>query len=277
MTLDPSKKFIDSFRFFHPLQRNAFTCWCTVTGARQTNYGTRIDYIFADTKLCKEAMMESTILVDIKGSDHCPVKGVFDAVCLPSRKPPSLCSTYWPEFSGKQVKVSDYFHRGPTLLKAKLTSLSESTQNHTMTKRSIPQNDTQKYKRITSSQKRITTFMNLNSESRKPEGCLSNGCGVSFTDSSSETFDSYKNTEGVVELSTLQQSEVKRSESAIAWRMLLKGPKPPPLCKGHNEPCVLRIVKKPGQNFGREFYVCARPGGHDKDPAARCNHFQWLK
>lgn len=31
-----------------------------------------------------------------------------------------------------------------------------------------------------------------------------------------------------------------------------------PLCKGHKEPCVARVVKKPGPTFGRRFFVCAR-------------------
>lgn len=31
-----------------------------------------------------------------------------------------------------------------------------------------------------------------------------------------------------------------------------------PVCKGHNEPCVARVVKKAGPNIGRRFYVCAR-------------------
>ena len=31
-----------------------------------------------------------------------------------------------------------------------------------------------------------------------------------------------------------------------------------PLCKGHKEPCVARVVKKQGPNLGRRFYVCAR-------------------
>lgn len=31
-----------------------------------------------------------------------------------------------------------------------------------------------------------------------------------------------------------------------------------PLCKGHKEPCIARVVKKQGHNFGRRFYVCAR-------------------
>ncbi|KAJ0098035.1 hypothetical protein Patl1_29085 [Pistacia atlantica] len=35
-----------------------------------------------------------------------------------------------------------------------------------------------------------------------------------------------------------------------------------PLCKGHKEPCVARVVKKPGPTFGRRFYVCARAEDH---------------
>lgn len=31
-----------------------------------------------------------------------------------------------------------------------------------------------------------------------------------------------------------------------------------PLCQGHKEPCIARIVKKTGPTFGRRFYVCAR-------------------
>lgn len=31
-----------------------------------------------------------------------------------------------------------------------------------------------------------------------------------------------------------------------------------PLCKGHREPCVSRVVKKAGPNFGRRFYTCPR-------------------
>lgn len=31
-----------------------------------------------------------------------------------------------------------------------------------------------------------------------------------------------------------------------------------PLCKGHREPCVSRVVKKPGPTFGHRFYACAR-------------------
>ncbi|KDP46755.1 hypothetical protein JCGZ_06543 [Jatropha curcas] len=48
-----------------------------------------------------------------------------------------------------------------------------------------------------------------------------------------------------------------------------------PLCKGHKEPCVARIVKKPGSTFGCRFYVCARAEGPSSNPEANCGYFKW--
>ncbi|XP_065857130.1 DNA-(apurinic or apyrimidinic site) endonuclease 2 isoform X2 [Euphorbia lathyris] len=48
-----------------------------------------------------------------------------------------------------------------------------------------------------------------------------------------------------------------------------------PLCKGHKEPCVSRIVKKPGPTFGHRFYVCARAEGPASNPEANCGFFRW--
>lgn len=102
-------KFVDTFRYFHPTRTNAFTCWSTLTGARQTNYGTRIDYIFADRELAKEQFLEADIMPEVEGSDHCPVWGRLSCSLLPSSKPPPLCTRYLPEFVGKQQKLSRFF------------------------------------------------------------------------------------------------------------------------------------------------------------------------
>ena len=67
-----------------------------------------------------------------------------------------------------------------------------------------------------------------------------------------------------------------KSNSASAWKNLLQGPPPPPLCKGHQEPCVLRTVKKPGPTKGKQFFVCARGEGHSSNPEARCDFFKWV-
>lgn len=36
---------------------NCMKCWNTVTGARQTNYGTRIDYVLVDPGLMDESIV----------------------------------------------------------------------------------------------------------------------------------------------------------------------------------------------------------------------------
>ncbi|XP_039031914.1 DNA-(apurinic or apyrimidinic site) endonuclease 2-like isoform X2 [Hibiscus syriacus] len=48
-----------------------------------------------------------------------------------------------------------------------------------------------------------------------------------------------------------------------------------PLCKGHREPCISRVVKKPGPTFGHRFYVCARAEGPSSNPEANCGYFRW--
>ncbi|KAK6148607.1 hypothetical protein DH2020_019519 [Rehmannia glutinosa] len=48
-----------------------------------------------------------------------------------------------------------------------------------------------------------------------------------------------------------------------------------PLCKGHKEPCVSRVVKKSGPNLGHRFYVCARAEGPASNPEANCGFFKW--
>ena len=108
---DVSAKFVDTFRYFHPSRRDSFTCWRTTTGARATNYGTRIDYIFADIPLVTTAFTECEIRPDVDGSDHCPVVATLDVACLASSECPKLCTKYMPEFAGRQQKLQTYFSK----------------------------------------------------------------------------------------------------------------------------------------------------------------------
>ena len=64
---------IDTYRILHPNQRNAYTCFCNQLGGRETNFGSRIDYIFCDQSL-QESIQASDILSTMKGSDHLPVR-----------------------------------------------------------------------------------------------------------------------------------------------------------------------------------------------------------
>ncbi|XP_015889636.2 DNA-(apurinic or apyrimidinic site) endonuclease 2 isoform X2 [Ziziphus jujuba] len=71
-------------------------------------------------------------------------------------------------------------------------------------------------------------------------------------------------------------SQEKNSVALLEWQRIQQVMQNSiPLCKGHREPCVARVVKKQGPNFGRRFYVCARAEGPASNPEANCNYFKW--
>ena len=64
--------FIDTWRFFHPDKKDAYTWWDMKTRARERNVGWRIDYFFAHSRL-KDNLLDVAIMSDVMGSDHCPI------------------------------------------------------------------------------------------------------------------------------------------------------------------------------------------------------------
>ena len=64
--------FVDSFRHFHPEEKDRYTWWSYRAGARQKNVGWRIDY-FLVSEAFRPELKEAFILNEIMGSDHCPV------------------------------------------------------------------------------------------------------------------------------------------------------------------------------------------------------------
>lgn len=141
-------------RFHHPDERYAYTNWCTLTGGRANNYGTRIDYALADRSLlCPTPTPTSAsasasassdersersecsgprappprgwtpsrncwLRRDVFGSDHCPllVELALAFDCPPPARPPPLCTRFMPEFGGgrTQLKLSAFFSASGT-------------------------------------------------------------------------------------------------------------------------------------------------------------------
>ena len=332
-------KFIDTFRYYHPEEKYAFTCWNTMKGCRATNYGTRIDYIFADVDLVEESFSDCIIMPDVQGSDHCPVKCTMKCDAIPSKKCPPMCSKFLPEFSGKQQKLSMFFKQ---VNKKELTSSqassgsddplsqgSGSSQGETSggsqgqekttdvnktTKRPGPllqkqiskkakldkkgsggkQGNLMSFfsKKVESSTKQKTTVSNPQSNTSN-ENYLSKDpkCTVKSERSAEKDGDPSikdKNSQSIGdELEKVNQSckgnEIPSSGSKNSkqpnalWKSIFKGPPPPPNCKGHNEPCVLRTVKKDSLNKGRQFWVCAKPEGLKSNPLSRCDFFAWVE
>ena len=65
--------FVDTFRYFYPDQRDAYSWWSYMGRAREKNVGWRIDYFVASGSL-QERLADAKIHPDVFGSDHCPVE-----------------------------------------------------------------------------------------------------------------------------------------------------------------------------------------------------------
>uniref|UniRef100_H3HAX1 Endonuclease/exonuclease/phosphatase domain-containing protein n=1 Tax=Phytophthora ramorum TaxID=164328 RepID=H3HAX1_PHYRM len=93
-------------------KRVIVVCWNTQTGARKTNYGTRIDYILVDPAFL-ECVYSCSIEPERLGSDHCPVM----MSCTVELKtdastnvgnPAALCAKNFVEFSGTQQSIKAF-------------------------------------------------------------------------------------------------------------------------------------------------------------------------
>ena len=65
--------FTDSFRYFNPDLKDAYSWWSYRFHAREKNAGWRIDYFVVSDRI-KDKMTGASIHSDILGSDHCPVE-----------------------------------------------------------------------------------------------------------------------------------------------------------------------------------------------------------
>lgn len=303
-------KFVDTFRFHHPDQKEAYTCWNTLTGARQTNYGTRIDYILS-SKPFMPCVTSCEILSDVFGSDHCPVRAAFCCEPQPSSKLPSSCCRLWPEFAGQQQKLLNFLTK--TVPTSKIEDEGDNkrkTEDHSTSQRE--KDNKRKTKDIQSSQKEkkskkvngmqkqkaITNFF-INNRVTKPEKCTSledasrkENCvdeTIQVEINSGSGFEKCNNNNNNLVSGVSEQTEVSSNfancDKGISastetqsemWKRVLSGPPAPPLCKGHGKVCVLRTVRKEGPNFGRQFFACPQPNGLASNPESCCNFFQWV-
>ena len=327
--------FIDTFRYLHPDQQGAFTNWCTLTGARATNYGRRLDYILGNSELVEKCLTGSAIMPEIEGSDHCPVTVELNCEPVPSKSCPPLCTKYMPEFAGKQRKLSTFFTKikkdeslsnkegdgvlpetGVTQSEVKTElklSLSQPGHKRSLEDKGLKSSGPLKKRKMESKkpdlgskQSSLKTFFAVNTKAlvedkkvnsvsvesspEKPHHTVNSSVSLYFSKDKhvqKELANGSKEECAVNRLSdTTAHAEPKQTETAkeaggnktvSAWRNLLGGLGPVPLCKGHSEPCVLRMVKKEGPNKGKQFYTCARGEGLKSNPEARCDFFKWVE
>ena len=143
--LDPIGCMTDAIRTFWPDRKGMYTCktqdtdhflsficfvtgWNTKISARETNYGTRVDYILVTPGMVPW-VKHGDIQPSLKGSDHCPIYidlhdeittdagerlSLRDMLSTDGNKagPPRLAARWWDEYSGKQTLLSTFFAKG---------------------------------------------------------------------------------------------------------------------------------------------------------------------
>jgi exodeoxyribonuclease-3 len=72
MTTLLANGFIDTFRHLYPNKEGMYSWWSYRFNARKNNAGWRIDYFIVSKRL-QDKIVETEILTDVMGSDHCPV------------------------------------------------------------------------------------------------------------------------------------------------------------------------------------------------------------
>lgn len=72
MTALVDSGFVDTFRYFYPELKDAYTWWSYFGKAREKNVGWRIDYFLTSEALTPK-YKGAAIRPEIMGSDHCPV------------------------------------------------------------------------------------------------------------------------------------------------------------------------------------------------------------
>lgn len=243
---DDPLRLIDVFRYLHPDKQGAYSWWHTVTDSRKINYGKRIDLI-----LCSESLrpyaVSSEVCQTTMGSDHCPVSASFSLSLERSAKPPTLCSKYFAEFSGKQQTISSLWSSLPAKSVSPLKRTASSSQGDSSHDNAAPATKLKKDSK-TCLGRSISTFFKPTSEKEGEK-----------TEASKLSQDNLPQMDAFCEGPKPLSNE---------WKSVFTAPKQV-LCTGHREPCVLRTAKKQGPNFNRQFYCCARPSGFKGDANAR--------
>ena len=280
-------KLVDSFRYLHPSQEKAYTCWSTLLDSRKINYGTRIDYILV-SKSVASCLEKAEVWQQIEGSDHCPVFAELAFNLIASQTVPSLCSCNFS--SGKQRKLFDFLSQKSKSSGSSLTS-SEAKPLGKRPSSTVDIPSAAKARKLESGRKKVASKDSKQSlisflrpvAAKKPQQFEEHADANDLVDTD-DIVDSINSAEEIKSASQESTSESSSSQGdnseggkklSHAWMGVFSGPPKPPPCKVHNEPCVLRTVKKQGPNKNRQFWVCARPGGGKGDPEAKCDFFQW--
>lgn len=238
--------FFDTTRVTQKRRMAMYTVWNTMTSSRQSNYGSRIDYILTNSSALKNSVNKADILPQINGSDHCPVFTDFDFGLLGNNivfvDPPKKIQVE-AKHMFKLVKhgdISDMFMR--------------KRSNNSVTKSPPP--------------KAQPTSGMVYKRRKKPQDNTQTSIGDFFM----------KNSLTSVPEPTLKLAkEPKKPLSISSISELMYGK--PPECH-HGKPCDLK-TSHTLKTKGKKFWCCSAAGRNPDvttsiDDQTSCNYFEWV-
>lgn len=256
-TLNDDHKFLyDTTRRYHGRKMGIYTCWNTLSGARQTNYGSRIDLILTTRAWC-DKLVNAGAWPFLLGSDHCPIFSDF--------KVPIHDLTNQGVLQRKLAFESRHFyklvkHRDiSTMFKSTKRKLSDTNSNILEPSKppSYPASKVNYKSRKRKDQPSINNFF---FKSQSPED-LTDPLQLETSEFSSERTD----------ISESIQIFKDHNRTQIDFRTAYGNP---PKCN-HGELCQLKTSLTNSKTRGKKFWCCPKNSISIEDDG-RCSYFQWL-
>ncbi|XP_071710354.1 DNA-(apurinic or apyrimidinic site) endonuclease 2 [Rutidosis leptorrhynchoides] len=226
--------------------------------------------------------------IKLEGSDHAPVFiSLTEIPDVPLHNTPSLSTRYCPQVRGCQQTLVSMLSKRKSLEEVKaheqsVTSLDEeiSVQSCEPSVKSPLHDSCERKKKSKKGQSSQLSLKSFFSSSTANKDVKSISTDISFERCETVILkDSEFNTSepDQVQCEPDTSSQTDKSKSALLeWQRIQQFMQNSiPVCKGHGEQCVSRVVKKAGPTFGRRFYVCARAEGPASNPEANCGYFKW--
>lgn len=230
----------------------------------------------------------------LEGSDHAPVfMSLIEIPDIELHSTPPLSTRYCPQVRGCQQTLVSMLSRRQSIDEVKfqeksVTCLDEEVKEGTkrpfldktelglaFTASSLqPFTEMKKKpKKNQSSQLSLRSFFQTTSKSESTKTEILKESEVNISSAPEPDDESQCESNGC---SSSQSDKSKSKIALLEWQRIQEFmQKSIPVCKGHSEQCVSRVVKKAGPTFGRRFYVCARAEGPALNPEANCGYFLW--
>lgn len=258
----PSQFLLDSTRLIQKRRLALYTVWNTLTSARQSNYGSRIDLILFSDQTFGDSISKADILPYLFGSDHCPV---FTDVDVSFEKIEALANQSKLGFEAKSFyKLVKHRNIATMFGSAKRERKQASEESQSMRESRSPSSEphAKKSKYVTrksnNSQQPINNFFfNANLKPQPEETDLPESGSTSKKLTSPASNRSVK-VDPISMFSTIMYDT-------------------PPKCF-HGEQCILR-TSLTKETKGKKFWLCPREakGSSTEFGEHRCNYFKWAR